>query len=348
MKALFIDTRERRLPIYSVSVTKVGDEERRMVVLRMGAEVGTLHDVEGFYFDAPVLVATNGYQARSSAGFVEVTNYKCHPQHHANVVGLCGFPNKSGKIQGLKVLGDPVNCVVLGKGQVRRVTGMANSNSATAEAAIEGLRVRSSMTGKLLVIEGQSDRATGFVFEASLSDPETGSWYIGLPCEHRDRFSPPELLHAALRRQAAISVACAAEEQGGEDGGKEERSGVVLILATLLAAGISGAIEKYVPWLYAQILGQELADFADGLASSEYFRGWKITVDRTLGNRFIQAVTPDGKVAAQGWGLCHMRREDIARVLPLLDLTEEEKEEEAASLNSQSDTDRAQMSMISA
>jgi len=225
MIALFIDTFSRDLEVFTVSVTKVAD---RGLVLRYGAKVGNLWQLtEGGAYgvfrneDMPVIVATRGYAAQSSGGFVEVladfrgegTRLRTH------VIGLQGMPFQ--KRKGLSVMSNPMEVLVLRPGtnivmldtHARRKPGEGwHSNPATANAAIQGIKLRSAIRpNSVFVLEGQSDYAQAWELTAeheAYAEPFTPDF----PEEFRaERFTAGALAQAFVRRMdAARQVFCLA------------------------------------------------------------------------------------------------------------------------------------------
>lgn len=166
--AYFVDTYSRVLMLSTVNVTV--DSEGGLI-LRYGAEIGPLVNMvvgqpfSGWYTDAPVLVSTAGYKARSSAGQVEVVG---NGAFEGTVVAIQGFPwMKKGALRPLKEGGWEVR-ILPPRTSVSLVRGQhhAHSNQSTAAAAVVGLRLRAQVQRSLIVIEGQSDHIQGIEFNA--------------------------------------------------------------------------------------------------------------------------------------------------------------------------------------
>jgi len=177
MIGLFIDTFSRELEVFTVSVTKVADIG---LVLRYGTKVGNLWQLtEGAYGvfrneDMPVIVATRGYQAKTTAGFVEVVaDYRGdNTRVRTYVIGIQGMPFQ--KRKGLCVLRNPMEVLVLRPGtnivmldtHARRKPGEGwHSNPATAAAARKGIELRAKIRpNSVFIVEGQSDYAQAWEF----------------------------------------------------------------------------------------------------------------------------------------------------------------------------------------
>jgi len=202
--AIFIDTFSRQLEVFTVSVTKVADKG---LVLRYGTKVGNLWQLtEGAYDgvfrneDMPVIVATRGYAAQSSGGFVEVladfrgegTRLRTH------VIGLQGMPFQ--KRKGLCVLRSPMEVLVLRPGtnivrldtHARRKSGEGwHSNPATAAAARKGIELRAKIRpNSVFIVEGQSDYAQAWELVAEAEEAYTEPFAPDFPEEFRaERFT---------------------------------------------------------------------------------------------------------------------------------------------------------------
>lgn len=214
--ALFIDPTDRQnMPVSTVSVTEVPGKG---LVLRFGAEVGNLADLAGQFIDLPVIVATRGWSARSSAGFVSI-NCALPKQ---TVIGLQGMPwFKGGK--GLRLLGCPMEVVIVGGAEIRRIAthadGHYNSNWASASAADAALAIRGRINAfGVIISEGQSDYTHAWELRP-LRTPQCDQWgnYASTPAmewpvEHRlDRFTDEEVVKKVLRR-----VSTRRDEETGE------------------------------------------------------------------------------------------------------------------------------------
>jgi len=203
--AVFVDTFSRKVSVHTVSVTEVPD---RGLVMRYAAEIGSLslltQENELKNEDLPILVATRGYAAQSSAGFVEVVS-EGHKQQKMQIVGFQGMPwQKKG---GLSVASHPMEVLVLRPGtNIMKVATHSSgrrghSNPATAEAAIVGLKMRAkSEQNSVFILEGQSDYTQAWKLAAYYTAYEE-EWTPEFPVEHRlDRFSDAVMALAYVRR----------------------------------------------------------------------------------------------------------------------------------------------------
>ena len=173
---LVVDARSRKISVFTAAATTTATGR---LILRKGVDVGSIRMIEGD-IEFPVIVM-GSYSAQSSAGFVSVLGDDGFPS--TLWVGGCGFPGKSGKGEGLRVFPRPVRAVVLPVGsRVSKVdTHSRNSNPATADAALDGIRIMAKNTlASLFLVEGQSDWVTASRFDA----PEGGVTPV-FPPEHR-------------------------------------------------------------------------------------------------------------------------------------------------------------------
>lgn len=193
--ALFIDTKNRFLPVYTVDVTTVPG---RGLVLRFGAEVGPLKAItarrgQGFVTDLefPVIIPTAGYSAQSSAGHVKVF----FPwDKRQKIVGVCGMPWMDKK--SLRRLTKPMDVIVVPAGAtIKKIVSHTNSNPATADAAASAMRMIADLYPQSVHIqEGQSDVVQGWSVYHPGTDVPDPVWVI----EHRgdkpgDMFRQPRI-----------------------------------------------------------------------------------------------------------------------------------------------------------
>jgi hypothetical protein len=203
MIALFIDTFSRALQVFALSVTKVAD---RGLVLRYGAKVGNLWQLtEGSSYgvfrneDLSLIIPTRGYQAKTTAGFVEVVaDYRGdNSRLRTYVIGLQGMPFQ--KRKGLCVLRSPMEVLVLRPGtnivqldtHARpKDSGGWHSNPATAAAARKGIELRAKIRpNSVFIVEGQSDYAQAWELVAE-HEAYTEPFAPDFPEEFRaDRFT---------------------------------------------------------------------------------------------------------------------------------------------------------------
>jgi hypothetical protein len=326
--ALFVDTFSRQVEVSTVSVSQVPEKG---LVLRYGAKIGNLWQLTensyGNYFrnyDFPVIVATRGYKAMSSGGFVDVLAIYTgdHTRVKTCVVGIQGMPFQRHK--GLSVLSSPMEVLVLRPGthiemletHARRKPYEGwHSNPQSADAAWEGIKMRASIRpNSVFVVEGQSDYTQCWELAALYEDYEN-PFQPKFQEEFRsERFSDEGLVCAALCRHARKM----------DDGPhtKDRVDGLVFMLAAMLVAGKQA--DSFLPPTVTRIVG---ADVVSHLYNQYKYDGWKLGVDLSLGNRFLQAVAPDGEIAARGYALFVVDDVECREALiEMLDaLTEEER-----------------------
>ncbi len=197
---IIVDARSRDLRVFVASVTKTSGG----VVLRKAAELGGIENLEEKRIDMPVFV-TGAYQARSSGGFVEPIVALNH--HSIQWVGGCGFGREitnpetglvSRKGDGLRPFVKPVEGYLMPSGTtVNIVPTHRNSNRATAEAALAGLRFLAQEGGYggksqvMLIAEGQSDVTKAWSLTGPSSGGETTAYsrHPEFPDEWSERFS---------------------------------------------------------------------------------------------------------------------------------------------------------------
>ncbi|MCB0323208.1 MAG: hypothetical protein KDD69_06520 [Bdellovibrionales bacterium] len=176
---LLIDTRTRDLMVAACSATQ-HPNFRWKLILRKGVELGPLAGIELGTLDMPIIVLMSGYGAQCSGGFVAVHT----PQgaETLEVAGGAGFgyeKDETRKGDALRPFRSRLRAVILPSGsQIRRLPTHANSNSATAKAARQGMALLGQT--KIVIAEGQSDRAQGWVIETS------GAALPEFPVEHRN------------------------------------------------------------------------------------------------------------------------------------------------------------------
>lgn len=225
MNALLIDSYNRHIEVSTVSVTKVADKG---LVLRYGTKVGNLWQLtEGAYdgvfrnADMPIIVATRGYAAQSSAGFVDVVaDYRGdNTRIRTHVVGIQGMPFQ--KKKGLSAMSNPMEVIVLRPGtniaaldtHARRKPGEGwHSNPDTAAAAIQGIKIRAAIRpNSVFVLEGQSDYAQAWEL-SSEHEAYAKPFAPEFPEEFRaERFTAGALAQAFIRRMdAARQIFCLA------------------------------------------------------------------------------------------------------------------------------------------
>lgn len=280
MYAIFIDTFQRELGVYAVSVT----ETAKGLVLRKAA---TLEDFP--LREVPLMIVrAEGYEARSSAGFVSV-----HPGEgavRAQVIGLCGFP----WIGGLRAIA-PMSVVVVGDAMVKDIDTHKNLNTATAEAAKELLPL---CTRGTLLMQGQSNYVEAFEISGSLPD------LSDIPKEHRDApgdiFSPvgiSKVIFGKEIRRRKIEY----------EGEKFPFEGVLLTAALARAAWYDGKI--YNSSWGAFDLNVIRPDEALDIVKDYVENGWKISIY----HGHIAAHDESG-MEVLGFDLHKVKKEDWFRV----------------------------------
>lgn len=205
MTVLCIDTRTRELKAFTASLTQAASG----LVLRVAAQLGGLSDLlppvgTGVLRPQyPVIVLTGGYSAQSSAGFASVLGTERFSR--TKVVGGSGFGYEKYFDTGTRRVGDglrrfkaPLEAVLLPADcAVELLPTHGNSNPATADAAVEGLRLLAARPGSIVIAEGQSDWTRGYLIRVPRRTDRgcygQYDWLAGgmeIPSEHRtDVFS---------------------------------------------------------------------------------------------------------------------------------------------------------------
>lgn len=183
--AIVVDCRTRELEVFSASVTQAANGG---IVLRKAAGLGTLSDMkEGDYIPYTIMFLGK-YSAQSSEGFVEVfTPQNHHTRFLEGGAGLGWLSAGCRKGDCLRPVtdrrGEKFSLTVVEGGCVMtKVTTHTNSNKETAHAALLGLRLRSEMTGELVLVEGQSDTTQGWTFRFNRKQ---NGLRTSFPAEHR-------------------------------------------------------------------------------------------------------------------------------------------------------------------
>lgn len=342
--ALFIDTFSREVNVSAVSVTNVPN---RGLVLRFGAEVGKLSRLtkngELKNEELPILVATRGYHARSSAGYVEVvTDWRGDWNPIRNVVGIQGMPWREKK--GLALLAKPIQVRVLRPGtNIIPVAVHSNSNPATAQAALAGMKLRSKVEPEaVFVAEGQSDQALVWRLVGYHEIYKT-KFEPTFPEEHRlDRFSDEAILEKVVYRLgkddrervyalALITAAIAAQKQETVEFFRQSQEWAAKQSIYRL---LNERVDFH--WLTA---AWEIFSLAKGMLEAKFAEGYKLVLQKAdYPNEIdtpIEVVGPDGDfstfyfpVGRERGHSQEMPRERVEEALfSLLANTEEEKEE---------------------
>lgn len=358
MNAILIDSFSRKVKVSTVSVTQVAGKG---LVLRYGAEVGNLWQLtEGAYdgvfrnADMPIIVATRGYTAQSSAGFVDVvTDYRGdNTRIRTHVVGIQGMPFQ--KKKGLSAMSNPMEVIVLRPGtniaaldtHARRKPGEGwHSNPETANAAIQGIKLRAAIRpNSVFVLEGQSDYAQAWELAA---EHET----------YKDPFEPdfPEEFRAErFTEEAFVAAALRAKSRRKAESDEEAKGTYFVYLNLLLADGKFWSdgkcwADQLLPEFTRRLTGERLGEIIKSIADAMRDDGWRLGIDTTVANHFLQAMSPEGKVVVSGWGAVHGPKEYEAGLIALAeDLSEEMRSELLAKLEAQNSTDRGWIAHVGA
>lgn len=360
--ALFVDTFKRGIPVSTVAVSQVAGKG---LVLRFGAQVGELYemtaDPRSRFFkneSLPIIVATRGYKAYSSAGFAEVVaDWKGDASRaRSHIIGVQGFPWQK-TCKGLSVLGNPMEVLVLRPGtnicqletHARREAGKSwHSNTDCAAAAITGVKLRASARPySVFVIEGQSDYAQAWEL-AAFGDAYEEPFDPEFPEEFRaERFTDEALVFAGLR-------ACARRKGKKGESDQEKIEGTVFVYLNLILADEpkfwqdgKGWKDSLLPWYTLHLVGPKFRKIAEYLANT-LRKAWKLGIDTTVGNHFLQAINKDGKVVVYGWGAVHGPKEYEEKLIELLDISEAAKAELRAELEARDPSERAWTSHVGA
>ncbi len=263
--ALVVDCRSRNLVAFVASVTEAQEGNPLQLVLRHALDIGTFDsllasseaEVYGdgrtrtrrqFRAEMPVLLIGE-YGARSSAGHVTVVapgswGYGGDEANdgHRKVVVVGGLGGPLSK-KGLRVLGVPIaGTLVRGPVVIEELPGAGNSNCASADAAMAGVRLLAGMDRKsVFLTEGQSD--TTLVVRLR-SAAETGS-ATRFPTEHRsEMFTRVNILKRMLRSQEWYSW-LRANSDGAAPSEEQIRAGVGCRIERYRTSCKEGAPE---PW----------------------------------------------------------------------------------------------------
>lgn len=194
---VYIDTSARSIQVYAGNLTEVayGDQGKKGFVLRLGAEIGNLGSFsENYRFSVPVVISGKGYQARSSNGFVSVSDSRFGSEQYFLMVGKMPIGGK------LQVLGHPEKIFILSPGTcVSSIATHKNSNPQTSEAAGIGLSIRAEVHKSLVISEGQSDYIQGWEFVPPDPDAAEELWQIDFSPEHRaEKFASEKLVRSCF------------------------------------------------------------------------------------------------------------------------------------------------------
>lgn len=197
--ALFVDTFSRNIEVSTVSITEVPGKG---LVMRFGAKVGNLWQLtaenEVFKPEMLILVATRGYAAQSSNGFVDtvINNRGWNTRIQAQIVGIQGMPWMEHK--SLRVCKTPVEVLVLREStEISPLQTHANrkpgsgwySNHASADAARKAIDLRSKIRpNSVFIVEGQSDYAQAW--ELATPPEDTEGFAVDWPVEHNTTVFP--------------------------------------------------------------------------------------------------------------------------------------------------------------
>lgn len=279
MEALYINTTDRLLPTSFVSVTKSSTG----LVIRKALSGPNLFSMRDGMIPMPVIIPVNGYQARSSAGFVKIFWGVMQSDF---IVGECGFPRRGENDSApapLRLTREPLPCVVLARGAfISQVETHHNSNCRTRDASMKGIEWMVAQEGcvncPVWIMEGQSDHV-----RAIRIAPNRDVTSVEFPPEHRDdMFTPEAIVRKTLCR-------------GGWR--YESQEGVEAAMLCRCAHYISGTEDRNS--VLSRNVWSCIPD-ADVIVNSIFDRmrekGWILTVDMSLGNHFLRAISPDGEI----------------------------------------------------
>src|SRR3989344_2401684 len=170
--------------------------------MRFRAKVGNLWQLtaenEVFKPEMLILVATRGYAAQSSDGFVDVVvnNRGWNTRVQTQIVGNQGMPWMEHK--SLRICKTPIEVLVLREStEISKLQTHANrkpgsgwhSNHGSADAARKAIELRSKIrTYSVFVVEGQSDYAQAWELVAPYEDKEP--FVVDWPLEHNTTVFP--------------------------------------------------------------------------------------------------------------------------------------------------------------
>ncbi|MAG44957.1 hypothetical protein CL633_03665 [bacterium] len=310
MTALFVDSFTREIPVYTVSVTEIPETG---LVLRLGAHVGNLWQLtaENNFFEnseLPVIVATRGYSAQSSAGHVKVlADYHGEQTRiRTHVVGIHGFHWMNKK--SLRALGNPMEILVLRPGtNIRSVHTHAgrgsgpypawHSNPATADAAAMALEILSEIRpSSVFIAEGQSDYVQAWELSAQWDQyRDNPEFCIEFPAEHRaEMFTPAKLFERALWYRGTKSV---------DEIDVHETRGLLYIYCNLIFAsgGTGGDWPKsLLSDSMRAVLGDEIFSLAGHMMTDLSDEGWTLHGKIAYDDLYIEAMHEDG--LTRSWG----------------------------------------------
>ena len=206
---LVIDATARSLAVFTANITNAPAG----LVVRPALE---LPGLDFFIGDAdwrspkitglPVLLIGDGYSAQSSAGFVRVEGIAPYPA--VPIVGWLGD-------RGLRAI-KPCQARLMNPVRLVKDKTFTNSNTGTAEAALEGVTLLAEADRRAIVIaEGQSDRVAVYRLLPATPGQWIGSVSRGsLDIEHRSEL----FTHLACVKSAARAAAWAAYRRAREEG----------------------------------------------------------------------------------------------------------------------------------
>lgn len=204
---------------FVASATQAQRQNDYQLVLRHALDMGGLKDilaptersedvgggvkrVKRFTADIPIILM-GGYSARSSAGHVAVhgadggDEARCGYRNVLVVGGLGPNFNKKG---GLRVFGIPIEGILIrGPVKIEEVVVAGNSNRASAEAALTGVKLLSNIDRKsVFLVEGQSDQTYVVRLRSTSAEGRTV-----FPAEHRkEMFSQENVVRRMLLSSA--------------------------------------------------------------------------------------------------------------------------------------------------
>jgi len=255
MKAFVVDARTRNLKTFVASVTKTQHDPYQLV-LRHALDIGKLRDlmneaaaevylgcgetkrIKRFKAEMPVIIMGE-YAALSSAGYSTVYSSKsCDEARygHRKVLIVGGLGPQFGK-KGLRILGVPiVGTLIRGPVEIEELAGAGNSNCASAEAALAGVKMLANIDRKsVFLVEGQSD----YTYVVRLRSVAEDGMTTDFPAEHRAEMFSLENIVRRMVLSAAYHDVCGRDEDN-KPSEKEVKKAAKLRMNRYLAAKAAG------------------------------------------------------------------------------------------------------------
>lgn len=141
--------------------------------------------------------------------------------------------------------------------------------------------------------------------------------------------------------------ACARHRWNKVESDQERIEGTVFVHLNLILADEpkfwasgKGWKDSLLPRYTLHLVGPKLREIAEYLADTLRKAGWRLGMDATVGNHFLQAINKDGKVVVYGWGAVHGPKEYEQKLIELLDISEEARAELLAKLEARDPSER--------